>query len=113
MPSMFNVYGVSFYKPGDDHGSGGVGPAYLYYNGADGKLLGERLPWKGTAADIFVQAQFPLHSGRILGLPGRILISIMGAVVAMLSVTGVIIWWRKRASRAVTAGRRAGELAEA
>jgi hypothetical protein len=30
-------------------------------------LLGERLPWKGTAADIFVQAQFPLHSGRILG----------------------------------------------
>lgn len=110
---MFNVYGVSFYKPGDDHGAGGVGPAYLYYDGADGKLLGERLPWKGTAADIFVQAQFPLHSGRILGLPGRILISIMGAVVAMLSVTGVIIWWRKRASRMATAGRRAGELADA
>ena len=63
-------------------------------------MLGERQPWKGTAADIFVQAQFPLHSGRILGLPGRILISLMGIVVAMLSVTGVIIWWRKRASRA-------------
>ncbi|MTV41667.1 PepSY-associated TM helix domain-containing protein [Duganella radicis] len=110
--SAFDVYGVSFYKPGDDHGSGGVGPAYLYYDGA-GKLLGERLPWKGTAADIFVQAQFPLHSGRILGLPGRILISFMGVVVAMLSVTGVIIWWRKRASRVVTAERRAGELAGA
>lgn len=110
--SAFDVYGVSFYKPGDDHGAGGVGPAYLYYDGA-GKLLGERLPWKGTAADIFVQAQFPLHSGRILGLPGRILISFMGVVVAMLSVTGVIIWWRKRASRRVTAVRRAGELAEA
>jgi len=26
-------------------------------------------------------------------------------VVAMLSVTGVIIWWRKRASRAVSARR--------
>jgi uncharacterized iron-regulated membrane protein len=108
----FDVYGVSFYKPGDDHGSGGVGPAYLYYDGA-GKLLGERLPWKGTAADIFVQAQFPLHSGRILGLPGRILISFMGIVVAMLSVTGVIIWWRKRVSRAVTAERRTGDLVEA
>ncbi|SHN35368.1 Uncharacterized iron-regulated membrane protein [Duganella sacchari] len=110
--NSYNVYGVSFYKAGNDHGAGGVGPAYLYFDGTDGKLLGERLPWKGTAADIFVQAQFPLHSGRILGLPGRILISFMGVVVAMLSVTGVIIWWRKRASRVVTAERRAGELAE-
>jgi uncharacterized iron-regulated membrane protein len=46
-----------------------------------------------------VQAQFPLHSGRIVGLPGRILISIMGLVVAALSVTGVVIWWRKRRAR--------------
>lgn len=95
----YGIYGVSFYKPGDDHGAGGVGPAVLYYDGLDGRLLGERQPWKGTAADIFVQAQFPLHSGRILGLPGRALISAMGLVVAMLSVTGVVIWWRKRASR--------------
>jgi len=95
----YGIYGVSFFKPGDDHGAGGVGPAVLYYDGIDGRLLGERQPWKGTAADIFVQAQFPLHSGRILGLPGRILISAMGIVVAMLSVTGVVIWWRKRSSR--------------
>jgi uncharacterized iron-regulated membrane protein len=54
-----------------------------------------------------VQAQFPLHSGRILGLPGRILISFMGVVVAMLSVTGVIVWWRKRASKRVAARRQA------
>jgi uncharacterized iron-regulated membrane protein len=102
----FGIYMVSMYKPGDDHGSGGVGPALLYYDGVDGRLLGDRQPWKGTAADIFVQAQFPLHSGRILGLPGRILISFMGIVVAMLSVTGVIIWWRKRASRRVVALQR-------
>lgn len=94
----YGIYGVSFFKPGDDHGAGGVGPAVLYYDGIDGRLLGDRQPWKGTAADIFVQAQFPLHSGRILGLPGRILISAMGIVVAMLSVTGVVIWWRKRSS---------------
>jgi len=95
----YGIYGVSFFKPGDDHGAGGVGPAVLYYDGLDGRLLGDRQPWKGTAADIFVQAQFPLHSGRILGLPGRILISVMGIVVAMLSVTGVVIWWRKRSSK--------------
>lgn len=95
----FGIYGVRFFHPGDDHGAAGVGPAILYYDGADGRYLGERIPWKGTAADIFLQAQFPIHSGRILGLPGRILISIMGLVTMVLSVTGVVIWWRKRAAR--------------
>ena len=109
----YGIYMVSFFEPGNDHGTGGVGPPVLYYDGVDGRLLGERQPWKGSAADIFVQAQFPLHSGRILGIPGRILISFMGVVVAMLSVTGVIIWWCKRASRLVVKTQRAVELQEA
>jgi uncharacterized iron-regulated membrane protein len=92
----WGIYGVQFFHPGDDHGAAGVGPARLYYDGVDGRYLGDRQPWKGTAADVFVQAQFPVHSGRILGLPGRILISLMGLVVAGLSVTGIVIWWRKR-----------------
>lgn len=96
---LYDIYSVSFFKPGDDHGAGGVGPAQLYYDGQDGRPLGERVPWQGTAADIFVQAQFPMHSGRILGLPGRILVSAMGIVVAALSVTGVVIWLRKRSAR--------------
>ena len=73
---------------------------------ADGRLLGDRQPWRGTAADVFVQAQFPVHSGRILGLPGRIIISAMGLVVAALSVTGVVIWYRKRRARSPLAARR-------
>jgi uncharacterized iron-regulated membrane protein len=93
------VYAALFFKPGDEHGAGGVGPAQLYYDSEDGRPIGQRLPWVGTGADIFVQMQFPMHSGRILGLPGRILISIMGLVVAALSVTGVVIWWRKRRAR--------------
>lgn len=95
----FGIYGVAFHEIGGDHGGGGVGPPYLYYDGKTGALLGQREPWVGTAADIFVQAQFPLHSGRILGLPGRILISFMGIVVAALSVTGVVIWLKKRKAR--------------
>lgn len=100
------IYGVQFYHVADDHGAGGVGHKRLYYDGRDGRYLGDRQPWRGTAADIFLQAQFPLHSGRILGLPGRILISVMGVVVAMLSVTGVLIWWRKRSSRLGYAGQQ-------
>ena len=103
---QWGIYGVRFFAPGDDHGAAGVGPAMLFYDGGDSRLLGDRQPWKGTVADIFVQAQFPLHSGRILGLPGRILISLMGLVVAALSVTGVVIWARKRRARAAVRRQR-------
>ncbi|SFW18495.1 PepSY domain-containing protein [Nitrosovibrio sp. Nv17] len=106
----FGVYAVSFYYPGEDHGAAGVGPARLHFDGGDGRYLGDIQPWRGTAADIFVQMQFPLHSGRILGLPGRILISFMGLVVAMLSVTGVYIWWKKARSRRAM-GRRTAPAA--
>ncbi len=57
----------------------------------------------GTAGDIFLHAQFPLHSGRIIGLPGRILVSYLELVVAILAITGIEIWTRKRtAARART-----------
>jgi uncharacterized iron-regulated membrane protein len=95
----YGIYGVQFFRPEDGHGAAGVGHRALYFDGLDGRLLGDRQPWAGTVADIFVQAQFPIHSGRILGLPGRILISITGVVVAGLSVTGVFVWWRKRRAR--------------
>ncbi len=97
---------MKFFNPEDDHGTGGGGHKTLYFDAHSGKPLGQRIPWTGTAADLFVQAQFPLHSGRILGLPGRILISLMGIVVALLSVTGVIIWWRKHSARRRTRARR-------
>jgi uncharacterized iron-regulated membrane protein len=42
-----------------------------------------------------MQAQYQLHTGRILGLPGRILIFLSGLLVALLSMTGVYIWARK------------------
>lgn len=108
----WGIYGVEFHGAGDGHGPGGVGHPKLYFDGRDGQLLGDFRPWRGTAADLFVQAQFPLHSGRILGLPGRILISALGLIVAMLSVTGVVIWLKKRSAR-VLAARRASRYAPA
>lgn len=95
----YGIHSVYFHEVGNDHGTGGGGTRTLYYDNTSGELLGEYLPWTGTAADLFVQAQFPLHSGRILGIPGRILISLMGIVVAALSVTGIVIWWKKSAAR--------------
>lgn len=95
----FTVLAINFFHPGMDHEDGGMSVKTLYFDGKDGKLLGDRTPWKGSAADVFVQLQFPLHSGRILGMPGRILMSIVGLLVVMLSVTGIVIWWKKRRAR--------------
>ncbi len=52
-----------------------------------------------SAHAISPDAMFPLHSGRILGLPGRIMVSVIGLMVAILSVTGMVIWARKRRAR--------------
>ncbi|SLM50102.1 putative iron-regulated membrane protein [Nitrospira japonica] len=94
--ARYGIYQVRFFQPGNDHGSGGFGVRRLYFDGLDGAYLGELIPGSGTAGDLFLQIQFPLHSGRIAGIPGRIFISIMGLVVAGLSVTGVVIWMKRR-----------------
>ena len=104
----FGVYAVGFFPPDHDpHGSGGMGVKTIYVDGVNGRILGDQVPWRGTAADVFMQLQFPIHSGRIAGIPGRMLISAMGLAVALLSVTGVVIWAKKRARR-----RRAVTLLE-
>lgn len=97
----YGYYSVSFYFPGQDRGTGGMGMKRTFFDASDGRLIGQRIPWHGTAADVFMQMQFPVHSGRILGLPGRILMSVMGVVVAVLAATGVVIWYRNRRARTV------------
>jgi uncharacterized iron-regulated membrane protein len=41
----------------------------------------------------------PIHNGRIAGNAGRALMAAFGVAVAMLSASGVYLWWRKRAAR--------------
>jgi uncharacterized iron-regulated membrane protein len=101
----FGVYGVGFYEPGNDHGDGGLGNPWLYYDGKTGAPAGSMLPGRGSAGDLFMQLQFPLHSGRILGVPGRIFITLLALIVASLSVTGVVIWAKKRKQRVLGEAR--------
>ena len=42
----------------------------------------------------------------VAGMPGRIIVSIMGIAVAMLSITGVVIWWKKRKARVAIKKRK-------
>ena len=50
----------------------------------------------GTGADRFLIWQYPLHSGKILGLAGRVLVCALGLLTASLCVTGLLVWWSRR-----------------
>lgn len=49
-----------------------------------------------TAADKLFRMNYEIHTGAILGLPGKIFAFLMSLFIASLPVTGVIIWWKKR-----------------
>jgi uncharacterized iron-regulated membrane protein len=61
-----------------------------------GKILQINDPAHGTAGDVFMQWQWPLHSGLAFGWTGRILVFITGLMCPLLFVTGVIRWLQKR-----------------
>jgi uncharacterized iron-regulated membrane protein len=97
----FGMYGVGF----GDHHRPGIGVPYLYFDANTGQVRTEHIPGQGTAGDVFMETMFPLHSGQILGLPGRILISFSGIAVVVLTVSGVVIWAKKRKGRIATVAR--------
>jgi uncharacterized iron-regulated membrane protein len=90
---------VGYFVPGGDYDIRGLGNAWTYWDATTGQQVGASVPGRGSAGDIFMQSQFPLHSGRIVGLPGRIAISFMGLTVALLSATGLVIWMKKLKAR--------------
>ncbi len=53
-------------------------------------------PHKERAGDFVTRWIIDLHMAKVWGLPFRIFVCLMGLVVTVLSVTGVVIWWRKR-----------------
>jgi uncharacterized iron-regulated membrane protein len=109
--SSVHVYGVGYFAPGGESADGKLGNAWTYWDAVTGKEIGDTIPGQGSAGDVFLQAQFPLHSGRILGLPGRIMVSAMGVMIAILSATGLLIWMKKWKGRRVAARRARGVVA--
>lgn len=53
-------------------------------------------PDRERAGDFITRWLLDLHMAKVWGLPFRIFVCMMGLLITALSVTGVIIWWRKR-----------------
>jgi uncharacterized iron-regulated membrane protein len=89
-------YGVGYFAPGNDHGDVGLGNAWLYFDAATGAPFSAEVPGTGSAGDVFLALQFPVHSGRIFGTAGRIAVTALGVFIAALSATGVYLWARRQ-----------------
>lgn len=91
----YNFYGAGF----GQHDTEAHGKSWLFFHGTDGHLLGKEIAGQGTLGERFYRLQLPIHGGRIIGLTGQVLIALLGVVIAMLSATGIYIWWRKLLAR--------------
>ena len=85
-----------------DHGAG----TNIWIDGMTGKVLREDYLGYGQSGDIVSKWLRVLHTGAVFGLGYRVILFTMGIVVVILSVTGVIVWWRKRQSRRIGHIRR-------
>jgi uncharacterized iron-regulated membrane protein len=63
------------------------------YSGAVLRIQG---PHVASAGDHALGWLFPLHTGQAFGLPGRIVMVVIGVVPMCLYMTGFIIWWNRR-----------------
>ena len=80
-----------------------AGSTRVFVHGRTGEILGRFEDRKGSASDVVRIWQFPLHSGQAFGLPGRLLVMVLGLVPIVLAFTGVWLWIRRRQG----AGRKA------
>lgn len=87
------AWGVRSFDPRDVDDFGRL---WTYVSMQDGRILGQRHDTGSSAADTFFAWQYPLHSGRAFGMPGKALVAVAGLGTAGICVSGVWLWWRRR-----------------
>lgn len=68
----------------------------LYFDQYTGNLLKSDLHENYTTPDKIRVSNFDLHTGRMFGLPGKILWFMAALFTASLPITGTMLWWKKR-----------------
>jgi uncharacterized iron-regulated membrane protein len=71
----------------------------FYFDQYAGTLLKSDLHEQYSTPDKIRVANFDLHTGRMLGLPSKILWFMAAIFTASLPVTGTMMWWQKRRRR--------------
>lgn len=71
------------------------GSSEIYLDQYTGEVLRVDEPFKAPLATKIVNALFPLHIGAYGGLGMRIVHLFIGLALAVLAVTGFVLWWSK------------------
>ncbi len=98
-------YSILFRLPGDLSTDG---DNWVFVDLVTGSIVGEKIDRTSRAGDRFLAWIFPLHTGTAFGLPGRIVIAVVGVGLVAMILTGFYVWlvkWRMR--------RRVPRLSEA
>lgn len=75
------------------------GNTRLFFDGDTGEFRGVYLPTGEAAGDTFTTWITVLHMATMWGWPLQLVVCLMGLVITALSITGLVIWWKKRAAR--------------
>jgi uncharacterized iron-regulated membrane protein len=83
------------------------GSTIIALDGRDGSLVALHLPTGEHAGNTVESWLYALHMTRVFGRTFQIFVCALGLFVALLSVTGVYIWWKKRRARKLSMNRSA------
>lgn len=89
------IYGFTTSADISKHGAG----TSVAFDSDTGAFKFAQVPTGQNPADTFGVWISMLHTAHVFGTPWRIAVSLIGALVTMLCVTGVVIWMRKRTGR--------------
>lgn len=72
--------------------------ATIAIDARDGRFLGLQLPTGQRAGNTVTSWINAMHVTAIWGLPWQIAVAVLGILIVIVTITGVLIWWRKRKS---------------
>lgn len=93
--------GLHVYVVRSDRDIASKGPAgtQLYFDAASRRVAALALP-SGQDAGTTVTGWFTaLHTARVGGVTMQVVVLVCAVAIVLLSVTGVLVWWRKRQAR--------------
>lgn len=91
--------GVYYYRVHSSRDLFNYGATSVALDATTGAFRGVKIPTGQHAGNTFTTWIMALHLAMVFGLPMKIFVSLMGLTVATLTVTGVVVWWKKRRAR--------------
>jgi uncharacterized iron-regulated membrane protein len=82
------------------------GTTTLFVDRRSGEVLGDFDAFEAPPARRFMELLFPIHTGEVAGLAGRIAILLIGTWLLSMVALGVSLWWTRRPARRPVADQR-------